>query len=91
MELQLEPHQLKRLIQEAAELGALIALTRTGRLKPYLKKTEAFRRAGRANIERWIDQGAITIRKDGDHSAAWRIDRIELEALVRSAELLRYL
>lgn len=91
MELQLSTHQLKMLIREAAEMGAILALTQTGKLKPYLKKSEAFRKYGRRQVEHWVDQGLITIRKDGDHSAAWRIDRLELEAIARSSELLRFL
>jgi hypothetical protein len=91
MDLQLTTHQLKIIIRGSAEMGAVIALTKAGKLKPYLKKSEAFRKYGRANIERWIDDGLITIRKDGDHSAVWRIDRIEVEAIARSIELLRYI
>jgi hypothetical protein len=91
MDLEISTHQLKIIIQESAELGAILALTKVGKLKPYLKRSDAFRKYGRANIEHWIDKGMITIRKDGDHSAAWRIDRLETEAIVRSIAILRYL
>jgi len=70
-----------------AELGALQALITTGMLKPYLKKSEAFRQYGRKNVERWIAQGDITPRKDGNHSAAWRIDRLEIAILAKAIEL----
>ena len=91
MDFLISTHQLKLIIREAAEMGAIQALTKAGKLKPYLKKTEAFRKYGRANIEHWAGQGLITIRKDGDHSAAWRIDRLEVEAIVKSIALLRCL
>lgn len=91
MNIQISTHQLKLIIQEAAEMGAIQALTKAGKLKPYLKKTEAFRKYGRANIEQWAENGLITIRKDGGHSAAWRIDRMEVEAIVKSIDLLRFL
>lgn len=91
MDIQISTHQLKIIIREAAEMGAVMALTKAGKIKPYLKKSEAFRKYGRVNIEKWADQGLITIRKDGDHSAAWRIDRLEVEAIVKSIELLRYI
>jgi len=87
----MEQHILTRVIDAAAELGAIHALVQTGQLKPYLKKSEAFRLYGRKQVEHWIAEGAITPRKDGDHSAAWRIDRMEIEALVKVTELLRYL
>jgi hypothetical protein len=91
MDFEISTHQLKIIIQEAAEMGAILALTKVGKLKPYLKKSDAFRKYGRANVEHWIEKGIITIRKDGDHSAAWRIDRLEIEAIVKSIAILRYL
>jgi hypothetical protein len=91
MEFQITAHQLRIVIQESAELGAILALNKVGKLKPYLKKSEAFRKYGRANVEHWIDNGMVTIRKDGDHSAAWRIDRLEIEAIVKSITILRHL
>lgn len=74
--------ELSVLVSAAAQLGATIALVRTGHLKPYLTKSEAFRRYGRKNIEKWIGLGLLTIRKDGNHSAAWRLDLLEIEFLV---------
>ena len=91
MDFLISPHQLKMIIREAAEMGAIQALTKAGKLKPYLKKSEAYRKYGRANIENWAEKGLITFRKDGDHSAGWRIDRMEVEAIVKSIDLLRYL
>jgi hypothetical protein len=81
---------LNLIIREAAAIGTIIGLVRTGALKPYLKKNEAFRKFGRARVEHWIESGIVTIRKDGNHSAAWRIDRIEIET-VASAEKLRFI
>ena len=91
MDFIISPYQLKLIIREAAEMGAIQALTKAGKLKPYLKKSDAYRKYGRANIEQWAAKGLITIRKDGDYSAAWRIDRMEVEAIVKSIGLLRYL
>jgi hypothetical protein len=83
--------QLEKIIKITAELGAVIALIRAGKLKPYLKKSEAFRLYGRSNVEHWIEEGLITPRKDGGQSASWRIDRIELESIVKSRQLLQIL
>lgn len=91
MDFLISTQQLKMVIREAAEMGAIQALTKAGKLKPYLKKSEAFRKYGRANIEQWAKKGLITFRKDGDNSAAWRIDRMEVEAIIKSIDLLRYL
>lgn len=91
MDLQISPHQLRFLLEQAAALGAQLALARMGKLKPYLNKAEAFRLYGRAAVENWIAEGLITPRKDGDHSACWRIERIEVEAIVKAKMLLQRL
>ena len=91
MENEISPHIFTRLFNCGAELGAIEALIKTGHLRSYLKKSEAFRLFGRKHVEHWIDQGLITPRKDGDHSAAWRIDRLEIEAVAKAIDLLRYL
>jgi len=79
------------LLQVGAELGAMQALISTGKLKPYITKAQAFRLYGRKNIERWLNEGLLTPRKDGDHSAGWRIDRLELELIVKARFLLQHL
>ena len=79
--------QLERILALGSELGAVTALVKSGKLKPYLKKSEAFRLYGRSNIENWINTGLITPRKDGEASAAWRLDRIEIEGLIKAIAL----
>lgn len=91
MNIMLTSHQLQLLLQDAAEMGALQALSKIGKVRPFLKKSQAFRRYGRKNVENWISLGLITPRKDGGHSAAWRIDRLEAEALSKSHDAMRYL
>lgn len=82
---------MEKILQGAAELGALQALISIGHIKPYLKKSEAFRLYGRKQVEKWTGEGLVKIRKDGDHSAAWRIDRMEIATLAKTIELLSYL
>jgi hypothetical protein len=84
-------HELRNLLMDAAELGAKKALINAGKLKPYLKKSEAYRLYGRSVIDRWIEERLITPRKDGDYSATWRIDRIELEAVAKASNRTTYL
>ena len=79
------------LLQAGAELGAIIALIKAGKIKPYVTKAEAFRLYGRKNIERWLDEGLLTPRKDGNLSAGWRIDRLEVEIIVKARFLLQHL
>jgi hypothetical protein len=88
--MEISPLLLELLTKEAAELGAISTLVKTGKLKPFLKKTEAFKFFGRNNVEHWLERGLVTKRKDGTHSAAWRLDRLELEIIVRATTLLKY-
>ena len=83
------PHHLPLFFKLAAELGATIALVKTRKLKPYLKKSEAFKIYSRNKVEYWIADGLITVRKDGDYSAAWRLDRIELELIHKAHQLIQ--
>jgi hypothetical protein len=82
--MEINLYQLRMITEAAAELGALSALIKTGKLKPYLNKSEAFKIFGRATVEQWVRDGWIAVRKDGNYSAAWRIDRIEIELLSKS-------
>lgn len=91
MEIQINIYTLEKLLAEAAEMGARDALSRIGKLRPYLKKSEAFRLYGRKNVEHWIMEGLVTARKDGDHSASWRIERLEIDAVNKAKNLLRFL
>lgn len=80
---------IDKMINIAVELGATTMLIKTGQIKPYLKKSEAYEIYGRKNIERWFEVGLLTPRKDGSHSAAWRLYRLEIEILVKSLELIK--
>ena len=91
MELYLDLLTLKQLLQDAAELGGMKALTGAGVLKPYLSQSEAGRIYGRANVERWIKERLIIPIKDGPASAKVRLDRVKLEAIAKSSNRPFYL
>jgi hypothetical protein len=44
---------------------------------------------GRAKVEDWARDGLLTIRKDGDHSAAWLIERLQIELLAKSGIIFK--
>lgn len=89
--MEITEFQLLQLVSKAADLAAMNTLIQTGLLKPYLNKSEAFSQFGRKNVEKWIKAGLVTPRKDGGHSAAWRLDRMEMELLVAVFDLQRTL
>jgi len=57
--IEIELFELRRLLTDAVELGAKKALQEAGILKPYLKKSEAYRLYGRGVVDRWIEEGLI--------------------------------
>ena len=89
--MELSAHDLLKLVSEVARLASIKTLIQTGTIKPFLKKAEAYRLYERRKIEKWISDGLLTPRKDGNQSAAWRLDRFEIELLASGPELLRLL
>lgn len=79
--------QLCALLEYAAEIGALSALIHVGKIRPYLNKSQAKRKY--KDVEKWIDKGWVSVRKDGNHSAPLRIDRLELESVAKANDFIR--
>lgn len=77
----------RRMIYHTTRFGTIATLVKTGNIKPYLNKTEAFKIYGRKHIERWLRESLITPIKDGGHSAALRLSRIEIETLLLAIEI----
>jgi len=81
---------LKAMLADATELGATAALWKVGVLRPYLSKADVYRMYGETTVDRWIDEGLVTPRKDGGHSAKWRIDRVEIESVAKASNRPSY-
>lgn len=47
------------LFRTAVENGAGMALAKTGALRPFLTKAEAYRLYGRSDVDRWIAEGLL--------------------------------
>jgi hypothetical protein len=82
---------LATLIQDAAELGAKTVLTEAGLIKPYISKSEASRMSGRTNLNRWVQEGLVTLIKDGPGTAKIRINRIQFESVMKTSNRPSYL
>lgn len=91
MNITLAYQQLEKLMEFAVEIGVLAAYCSDGSVRPYLKKSEAFELYGRKNVEKWIEEGLVSIQKDGDYSASLRINRLEIEIVSKAKEMSRYL
>jgi len=83
--------QLSYILEQATGLASIETMIRLGHIKSYVSKSEAFRLYGRNNILTWVDQGLIRPIKDGQHSAVYRMERLDLEAISRSIQVVRIL
>ena len=89
--MEISSHLLEMLIQQSAKLGALKTLCAFGKIRPYIKQSEAFRLYGKRTVLSWVDQGLITPYKDGDVNASWRIDRVEVASLYAAIQLTKHI
>lgn len=91
MEIVLTQATLTALMADAAEIAVNSALSKAGLIKPFISKQDAYKAYGRAIVDRWILEGLVTPRKDGQASAKWRIDRAEIEAVAKASNRPSYL
>ncbi len=68
-------------IQAAYAAGFKKAVAECGMLRPYIPITQAYKKYGRATVERWVDEGLIEKIKDGPGNSKVRIDREKIELI----------
>ena len=78
-------------LRDASEMGAIKALEAAGLIKPYLSEREAKRKYGPKIVARWIKERLVIVLKDGDATASKRIERLQIEAVAKSANRATYL
>ena len=82
--------ELITLLMEAAELGAKKALIEADLLKPFISMSAARRKYGESTVERWFSEGLIDLIQDGPGSN-YRIDRLQIEAVAKTANRCSYM
>ena len=85
MSVTLELHELTSMFRDVAELGAKNALMQAGLTKPTISQTKAYELYGRKIVERWVREGLIEPKKDGDKNATVRYDHLLLDLLSKSS------
>jgi hypothetical protein len=83
--------EFRNALIDAAELGAMKALERTDKLKPYMSERKACRMYGAGIVRRWNREGLVIVRKDGSDTASKRISCIEIEAVAKASNRATYL
>ncbi|HEY0055402.1 MAG TPA: hypothetical protein VGB63_08605 [Pedobacter sp.] len=91
MMISISVSHLASLLRDAARLGADQALTELDLKQPYMNKSTAIKKYGKANFEQWIAQGLVKPHRDGNDSAQYRINRAEIEAVASADNRAGYL
>ena len=82
--------ELISLMLEVGEISAKKALQEADLLRPYISLSAAYRKYGESTVERWIGEGLVDLIQDGPGSN-YRIDRLQIEAVAKTANRHTYL
>ena len=82
---------LTLLLRNATDNGADKALDKSGVLQEFLSKSEAYHQYGRANVDRWIQEGLLVPQSAKGKILHKCIDRVKLEAIAHSSNRVTYL
>lgn len=77
--------QLRALLIDACTVAVKKALIDIGMHNASLSKAQAARICGRAQLERWTKEGLINPVRDASGNVRWRINRVELEAVIAAS------
>lgn len=83
--------EFRNALVDAAEVGSMKTLIELDILKPDMSFREACRKYGPAIVPRWIKEGLIRPRKDGNNTSKLRIDRLEIDAVSKASNRSSYL
>lgn len=79
------------LVKQSAWNGAETALAENTSLSDKITKSEAYRRYGRTNVDRWFQEGLLKPAVTADKKSQKSIDRKKLEAIAASSNRITYL
>jgi hypothetical protein len=79
------PHELRRMLNDAAELAVQRYRIDAGKERGYISKSEAYRRYGRHTVDRWIREGLVKQSKDGVKNMSCRLPADQLEAAAKTS------
>ena len=89
--MDIDLYELKNLFYDVGQMAITGSKIASGDLSPTLSKREAYRIYGEGIVKRWIEEGLITVRKDGNNTSKCRISRLEIEALAKANNRITYL
>lgn len=91
MSINLQKYELANMLRDAGDYAVRQYRIEKGEERPFLSQREAYRIFGEGLVKRWVREGLIKRRKDGEGTSTVRYDRLELEVLSKSNNRLTYL
>ncbi len=82
---------LAAMLQEAARLGAQTALVEAGLVRETVSRAYAYRRYGKARVDRWLSSGQLQFKQDNFGSTKMEICKADLEALNAGEKMVRHI
>lgn len=82
---------LSIMLQEAAKLGALELATELGLNREYVSKAYAYRRWGRARVDRWIQSGNVSYAQDEFGKSTLELRKSDLLAMASGENMVRFI
>jgi hypothetical protein len=79
------------LLKESADNGVENVIAADIQRTSSITKSEAYRRYGRTNVDRWLQEGLLNPAMAADEPSPNRIDRKKLEAIAASSNRGTYL
>jgi hypothetical protein len=90
MQITLDLYQLKNMMMDMSELGALNCTKAIEPRSDIISQEQAFKKFGRRTVQRWINKNVITHKRNGEsQNSRKNYSYIELLACHRSEKLIK--
>lgn len=88
MHLLLSHNDIRQLMHSAGEYAVAKYRVERGEDSHYISKNDAYRRYGRACVDKWIGGGLLEVFKDGLNNSRIRVDTLRLKELAAADHMV---
>lgn len=85
-----DPFELRNIIMECTKIGSQQTLIEAGLTSQFLTQRKAYELYGEGRVKRWVAEGLVHRRKDGDNNSTVRYDKLELSAVSLKSNITSY-
>ena len=81
---------LREIIIECTKIGSQQALMDAGLTPQFISQRKAYDLYGEGRVKRWVAEGLVHRKKDGDNNSTVRFDKQELSAVSLQSNIVSY-